>query len=180
MTPTSWLRTRCGSRCKTLSSQGLKDRTVDPSHPEQLRELTRDAIRSSPVLKAVIDAANRYSPTVYDINIGDNELRTLLSTNPENDDKPLPGRPSYKELLNTNSVDLMRRVFSEEARVYEISVSLERNGAPFATVRVGVRTTFLREVYKPWLEEAFTLMRLCARHGAAGGVAAVEPGSPAA
>jgi PAS domain S-box-containing protein len=137
---------------------GLKDRTVDPSHPEQLRELTRDAIRSSPVLKAVIDAANRYSPTVYDINIGDNELRTLLSTNPENQDKPLPGRPSYKELLNTNSVDLMRRVFSEQARVYEISVPLERNGAPFATVRVGVRTTFLREVYKPWLEEAFTLM----------------------
>jgi signal transduction histidine kinase len=137
---------------------GLKDRTVDPSHPEELRELTRDAIRSSPVLKAVIDAANRYSPTVYDINVGDNELRTLLSTNPDNNDKPLPVRPSYKELLDANPVDLMRRVFGEEARVYEINVPLERNGAPFATVRVGVRTTFLREVYKPWLEEAFTLM----------------------
>ncbi len=137
---------------------GLKDLTVDPSHPEQLRELTRDAIRSSPVLKAVIDSANRYSPTVYDINIGDNELRTVLSTNPDNDDKPLPVRPSYKELLDANPVDLMRRVFGEEARVYEINVPLERNGAPFWTVRVGVRTTFLREVYKPWLEEAFTLM----------------------
>jgi signal transduction histidine kinase len=137
---------------------GLQGRTVDPNHPEQLRDLTREVIRSSPLLKAVIQAANRYSPTVYDINIGDNELRTLLSTNPENEDKPLPVRPSYKELLDANPVDLMRRVFSEEARVYEISVPLERNGAPFATVRVGVRTTFLREVYKPWLEEALTLM----------------------
>jgi signal transduction histidine kinase len=137
---------------------GLEGRTVDPNHPEQLVELTRDAIRTSPVLKNVIDAANRYSPTVYDINIGDNGLHTLLSTNPDNNDKPLPARPSYKELLDANPVDLMRRVFSEEARVYEISVPLERNGAPFATVRVGVRTTFLREVYKPWLEEAFTLM----------------------
>jgi signal transduction histidine kinase len=137
---------------------GLKGRTVDPSHPEQLRELSRKAILSSPLLKAVIDAANRYSPTVYDINIGDSDLRTLLSTNPDNQDKPLPDRPSYKELLDANPVDLMGRVFGEEGRVYEISVPLERNGAPFATVRVGVRTTFLREVYKPWLEEAVTLM----------------------
>ncbi|UWZ83155.1 sensor histidine kinase [Occallatibacter riparius] len=137
---------------------GLEGRTVDPNQPEQLRDLTRNAIRTSPVLKNVVDAANRYSPTVYDINIGDNELHTLLSTNPDNNDKPLPIRPSYKELLDANPVDLMRRVFGEEPRVYEISVPLERNGSPFATVRVGVRTTFLREVYKPWLEEAFTLM----------------------
>src|SRR6516164_7080294 len=44
---------------------GLEGRTVDPNHPEQLRDLTRDVIRSSPLLKAVIEAANRYSPTVY-------------------------------------------------------------------------------------------------------------------
>jgi PAS domain S-box-containing protein len=137
---------------------GLKDRTVDPNHPEQLRQLTREVIRNSDILHAVVDAANRYSATVYDINIGDNELRTLLSTNPENEDKPLPVRPGYKDLLDANPLDLMRRVFSEEAQVYEISVPLERNGEPFATVRVGVRTTFLREVYKPWLEEAVTLM----------------------
>jgi signal transduction histidine kinase len=137
---------------------GLKDRTVDPSQPEQLRELTRDAIRSSPVLKAEIDSANRYSRMVYDINIGNNELKVLLSTNPENEDKPLPVRPDYKELLDANPIDLMRRVFGETARVYEISAPLERNGEPFATVRVGVRTTFLRDVYKPWIEEAVTLM----------------------
>ena len=29
---------------------------------------------------------------------------------------------------------------------------------PFATVHVGARTTLLRAVYAPWLEEAFTLM----------------------
>jgi PAS domain S-box-containing protein len=137
---------------------GLKDRTVDPSHPEQLRDLSRDVIRTSPVLKVVLEAGNRYSETLFDINIADNELRTVLSTNPESVDKPLPVRPSYKELLDANPVDLMRRVFGEEARVYEISVPLERNGEPFATVRVGVRTTFLREVYKPWLGEAVTLM----------------------
>ena len=37
-------------------------------------------------------------------------------------------------------------------------VPLERNGEPFATVHVGVRTTLLRAVYAPWLAEALTLM----------------------
>ncbi len=121
---------------------GLKDLTFDPSHPEQLRELTRDAIRSSPILKAVLDSANRHCShrLRHQYRQRTTSVRTVLSTNPDNDDKPLPVRPSYKELLDANPVDLMRRVFGEEARVYEINVPLGRNGAPFATVRGGVRT----------------------------------------
>jgi signal transduction histidine kinase len=42
-------------------------------------------------------------------------------------------------------------------RVFDVVVPLERNGEPFATVHVGVRTTFLRAVYAPWLAEALTL-----------------------
>ncbi len=34
---------------------------------------------------------------------------------------------------------------------------LERNGEPFATVRVGARTTLLRAAYEPWIREALTL-----------------------
>ncbi len=49
--------------------------------------------------KAVVDSVNRYSLTVYDINIGDSQSRTLVSTNPLNEDKPLPVRPDYSQLL---------------------------------------------------------------------------------
>ncbi len=42
-------------------------------------------------------------------------------------------------------------------KVFDVVAPLERNGEPFATVHVGVRTTLLRAVYLPWLEEAFTL-----------------------
>jgi len=136
---------------------GLRDAMIEPGHPEQLHALATQAIRTSPVLKAVVDSVNRYSATVYDINIGDNELHTILSTNPDNEDKQLPVRPNYNHLLNANQVDLMREVYGEP-RVFEITLPLDRNGEPFATVHVGVRTTFLREVYRPWLEEAFTLM----------------------
>ena len=50
-------------------------------------------MRDNATLQAVIDSVNRYSLTVYDINIGDSQSSTLLSTNPDNEDKPLPGAP---------------------------------------------------------------------------------------
>jgi signal transduction histidine kinase len=136
---------------------GLQGRKVDPGNPAQLRGLATTAVRDNAALQAVIDAVNRYSLTVYDINIGDDRSSTLLSTNPENEDKPLPARPSYDQLLNANPIRLMREVFGPP-RVFDVSVPLERNGQPFASVHVGVRTTLLRAVYAPWLTEALTLM----------------------
>jgi len=135
---------------------GLKDRKVDPNNPAELRNLTAEAVRDNAALQAVVDSVNRYSLTVYDINIGDSQSSTLLSTNPENEDKPLPVRPNYGQLLQANPIDLMVQVFGAP-RVFDVVVPLARNGAPFASVHVGVRTTLLRAVYAPWLEEAFTL-----------------------
>jgi signal transduction histidine kinase len=143
---------------------GLKDRKVDPDNPAELRNLAAAAVRDDATLQAVIDSVNRYSLTVYDINIGDRQQSTLLSTNPENEDKPVPVRPNFQQLLEANPIELMQQVFGPP-RVYDVVVPLERNGAPFATVHVGVRTTFLRAVYKPWLTEALTLM--CFALGAA-------------
>ena len=137
---------------------GLKDRVVDPKHPEQLRALAAEAILNDQGLKAMLEGVNRYSPTTFDVNIGDNMSRTILSTNPENQDKPLPVRPDYSELRKANPIRLTREVYGNKPRVYDVLVPLVRNGEPFATVHVGVRTTFLRAVYAPWLEEALTLM----------------------
>ncbi len=138
---------------------GLTNRTVDPSNPAELRSLAAEAVRDNAALQAVVESVNRYSLTVYDINIGDSQSTTLLSTNPENEDKPLPARPNYEELLNANPIQLMKEVFGPP-RVFDVVVPLERNGEPFVTVHVGVRTTFLRAVYEPWLSAALTLMEL--------------------
>jgi signal transduction histidine kinase len=136
---------------------GLQDQKVDPNNPAELRALATQAVRDDAALQTVIDSVNRYSLTVYDINIGDSQSSTLLSTNPENQDKPLPVRPNYHQLLVANPVQLMREVFGPP-RVFEVVVPLERNGDLFASVHVGVRTTLLRAVYAPWLAEALTLM----------------------
>ena len=136
---------------------GLRDRKVDPDNPAQLRELATAAVRDNAALQAVVDSVNRYSLTVYDINIGDSQSNTILSTNPDNEDKPLPNRPNLKQLLDANQIDLISEVFGSP-KVFDVVVPLDRNGEPFATVHIGVRTTLLRAVYAPWLEEALTLM----------------------
>jgi signal transduction histidine kinase len=136
---------------------GLQDQKVDPNNPAELRALAAQAVRNDAALQTVIDSVNRYSLTVYDINIGDSQSSTLLSTNPDNEDKPLPVRPNYRQLLDANPIQLMKQVFGPP-RVFEVVVPLERNGELFASVHVSVRTTLLRAVYAPWLAEAFTLM----------------------
>lgn len=135
---------------------GLKDRTVDPNNPAELRNLEAQAIHDSAALHAVLDSVNRYSLTVYDVNIGDTQSRIVESTNPDNEDKPLPVRSDYKQLLNADATKLIRTVFGPPA-VFDVVVPLERNGQPFLTVHVGARTTLLREAYSPWLGETLTL-----------------------
>ena len=138
---------------------GLKDRTLDPAQPEQLHDLALEALRNNQALQAVIDSVNRYSLTVYDINIGDYTGQILLSTNPQNQDKPLPVRPSYDQLINAGPVELAQIIFGN-SQVYDIVVPLERNGMPFVSVHVGVSTTFLRAVYQPLLYESLNVMGL--------------------
>jgi signal transduction histidine kinase len=135
----------------------LGDRKVDPNNPAELRTLAAEAVRNNAALQAVVESVNRYSLTVYDINIADSQSMTLLSTNPDNEDKPLPQRPNYVQLLNANPVQLMKEVLGQP-RVYEVVVPLERNGEPFLTVHVGVRTTLLRAFYAPRLMEGLELM----------------------
>jgi signal transduction histidine kinase len=138
---------------------GLKDQTVDPNNPAQLRNLEAEAVRENESLQAVVASVNLYSLTVYDINIGDAQSSTLLSTNPENEDKPMPIRPNYSQLLNANPIQLLKTVYGPPM-VFDVVVPIERNGEPFVTVHVGVRTTLLRAFYAPWLAAAVTLMGL--------------------
>jgi len=81
---------------------GLRDRTVDPNNPGELQELVAETVRNDAQLKAVLESVDRYSATVYDVNIGDSQGMTLLSTNPDNEGKPLPSRPNYAQLLKAS------------------------------------------------------------------------------
>ena len=137
---------------------GLKDRKFDPTKPYELSDLAAEAMRGSEPLHVVIDSVYRYSPTINDINIADTTSRILLSTDPESQDKPLPSRPDFNQLKNANPIRLISGVMFGRPKVFDVGLSLDRNDQPFLTIHVGVRTTFLREEYSPWIFEAASLM----------------------
>jgi signal transduction histidine kinase len=137
---------------------GLKDRTVAPNDPSELRGLVAETVRNDATLKATLDSVNRYSHTIYDINIGDSQGGTLLSVpNPDNEGKPLPVRPNYDKLLKADPFRMMLQVFSKPA-VFDVVAPLENNGKLIASVNVGIHTTLLRAVYGPLLVKACWLM----------------------
>ena len=138
---------------------GLKDHVVDPNDPNELRTLAAQAVRSNDALLAMMNAVNRYSPTVYDINIGDSADHILLTTGATPEDMPLPTRPGFEELLHGGVWKLLR-VTLEPAQVYELVLPIDRNGKPFVSVHVGVRTSLLRAQYAPWIRAAISLMGL--------------------
>jgi signal transduction histidine kinase len=142
---------------KQALENGLSNRRVDPNKPEELRRLTAQVVRGDAGLQAVMEAVNRYSLTVYDVNIVDSQQNIILSTNPDFEDRPMQPRPDYKQLLTANPLTLTTEVFGEP-RVFDVMVDITRNGDPFVGVHVGVRTTLLRAFYAPWLAEAVTLM----------------------
>jgi PAS domain S-box-containing protein len=138
---------------------GLKDRTVDPNDPAELRGLVAETVQNDPTLQSVLVSVIRYSSTVYDVDIGDSQGVTILSTNPDNEGKSLPSRPSYNQLLKANPAQMMMEAFGRP-RVFDIVVPLENNGKLIATVNVGVHTSLLRAVYQPLLRNAIKLMAL--------------------
>jgi signal transduction histidine kinase len=120
-----------------------------------------DALRSQTALTQVMNTIVRYSPTVQDVSVTDAHGLTLLSTDPDAVDQPAVFRFSLASVQSGPIPRQMRVVFGRP-RVLDISQSLERNGAPFLVVHVGVRSTFLKNSYVPWLLDALIFAALAA------------------
>jgi signal transduction histidine kinase len=133
----------------------IRGERIDSSDPKAVRAAVAEALRRDTNLTALMNSAISYSPTVFDVSIADSEGFGLLSTDPSNLDHPLPHRQEYEDLQSGGLLRLLEIVFGPP-RVYNLTLPLERNSEPFATVRVGVRTTFLRVVVQPWLIAALT------------------------
>ncbi len=147
--PTRFFLPRGGRQRPTFAPR------LDPNDPKSVRAAVAQALRSDPTLTALMNSAIRYSPTVFDVSIADSEGRALLSTDPTNVDHLLPHRQEYEELESGGLLRQLEVVFGPP-RVYNVTLPVERAGEPFATIRVGVRTTFLRFVVEPWLIAAVT------------------------
>jgi signal transduction histidine kinase len=140
---------------RRATETNIRSPRLDPNDAKSVRAAVAQALRSDPALTALMNSAIRYSPTVFDVSIADSEGRALLSTDPTNVDHVLPHRQEYEELESGGLMRQLDVVFGPP-RVYNVTLPVERAGEPFATIRVGVRTTFLRFVVEPWLIAALT------------------------
>jgi signal transduction histidine kinase len=148
---------------------GLRANPPEDKTDEALKAAVTDALRSQPALSDVMNAIVRYSPTVQDVSVTDAYGTTLLSTDPDALNQRAPFRTALSTVEHGGIAFQTREVFGKP-RVLDISQSLQRNGLPFLIVHVGVRSTFLKNSYAPWLRAAmfFALLAGLASMVAAG------------
>ncbi len=138
---------------------GLSRVPISPTDPNGLDNAIAQALHSDPALKLTLASFIRYAPTIYDISVSDAKHQILLSTDPLYEGHLLPPEPSYISLQKMTAWRKFRIVFGPPA-VYAVDARLDRNGTPFLTIRVGVRTTFLRSQLAPWLHAEVLILLL--------------------
>jgi signal transduction histidine kinase len=141
-------------------NNGLRGIEIDPNDPKALRAAVAHALQHDQGLNEQLSAVNRYSPAVYDVAIADSDNRALLSTDPTQDNVELPKRENYERLLHGGVFTTVRTFFGPP-RTYNIVLSIVRKDTanreqPFLSVQVGIRTTFLRTVFAPWIWASLT------------------------
>lgn len=139
---------------------GLPKQTIDVNDPASVRAAVTYSLRHDHALNALVNSVINYSPTVQDIAIVDQDGRALVTApDPRLEDRILPKRPDYASLRKNSLIDTLKIVFGPP-RVYNVSLELDRNNQPFLNIRIGIRTTFLEHLLRPWLIEAISFAGL--------------------
>lgn len=147
--------------------QGLRERPPRDRTEAGLYPAVKMALRDNAALADLMNAIVRYSPTVQDVSVTDARGRMLVSTDPDALNEVIPPRTDLGKVRDGNFLFQGRHVFGR-AQVLDLTEPLQRNGQPFLVVHVGVRSTFVRASYEPWLKAALLFALL----GAVGAVVA--------
>jgi signal transduction histidine kinase len=132
---------------------GLRANPPADRSDEALHKAVTDALRRDQPLTDVMNTIVRYSDTVQDVSVTDAHGVTLVSTDPDAIDQRAPFRFGLASLQG-GGIERQVRVVFGKPRVLDTSQALDRNGMPFLVAHVGVRSTFLRNTYEPWLRDA--------------------------
>src|SRR5664279_247602 len=138
---------------------GMTNPPANPSDHAALRVAVANTLRRDEGLASLLSSVIRYSPTIFDIAVADTDERAVISSDTGVTDRILPPRPQYIDLREGSVIRLLFMVLGPP-RVYDVQLPLTREGQPFLTVRIGVRTTFLRNVFEPWMLAALTFTGL--------------------
>lgn len=134
----------------------LESTRIDLTDPKQVRTAVAEIFQSDPGLNSLLQSVVGYSPTIYDVSIVDQNGRAMLHTDASLLDKDMPTRPELSSLRDGRFRDQINSVYGDP-KVYEVRLPIQRNGAPFGEIRVGVSTVFLKSELRPQLNRALFL-----------------------
>ena len=137
----------------TNAAPDLSSTKVDTSNPEAVRRAIIYYLGTDRDLNTMLESVVGNWPIVYDAAIIDSNGKAILHTNPDLIGKPVPARPDFQIVQSAKFYQQLRLVYSPPA-VYDVSMPLQLNGAPFGTIRVGVSTVFLKNEITPRLQHA--------------------------
>jgi len=134
----------------------LSSTRIDTADPKAVRSALRVYLPRDPNLTSAFSSVVAVWPLVYDVAVVDDEGRAIMHTNPELVGKILPERPDLAQLGDAGFRRQLR-VIQEGPALFEVHKTLQANDIPFATVRIGISTVFLRSEIGPRLREAGAL-----------------------
>ncbi|HMF53418.1 MAG TPA: ATP-binding protein [Edaphobacter sp.] len=132
---------------------GLRANPPSDLSDKALSSAVADALRNYQPLADVMNAIVRYSPTVQDVNVTNARGVIVVSTDPDAVGQAVSQRNRLESVQNGSIAYQRRQVFGRP-QVFDTVQPLDRNGQRFLVVHVGVRSTFLRNSYEPWLKAA--------------------------
>ncbi|QEE29498.1 PAS domain S-box protein [Terriglobus albidus] len=142
---------------------GLREHPPADNSDDAFQSAVANAIRGYQPLADEMNAIVRYSPPVQDVTVTGAHGVVLSSTDPTLLDQQFPYRSPFSRISGGGVLEQARAVFGRP-QVLDVTLPLDRNGQPFLTIHLGVRSTFLRSSYAPWLKAAviFALVALAA------------------
>src|SRR6266404_1895973 len=105
--------------------------------PDFQQQFVTESLQTDPGLNSLMQSIVGYSPTIYDVAVTDLAGRSIVHTDAGQIGKPVPQREDFARLRNGGVWRQLRMVYGAPT-VHEVRLPMQRNGAPFAVVRVGV------------------------------------------
>ena len=126
---------------------------ADNADTAKLHEAIAPTLQADAGLNSLLQSVIGYSPTIYDVSIVDSAGRAMLHSDPASLDKALPARSDFRSLIRGGFLRQIAVIYGEPT-VYEVRLPIQRDGAPFGEIRIGLSTVFLKSELQPTLNRA--------------------------
>ena len=134
----------------------LPNTRVETQDSTQAHDAIAEILQQDHAISTLLQSVVGYNAEVYDTALVDRNGIALVDTDASSIYKPMPRRPALAALRDGGFLDQLRAVYGP-ARVYEVTLPVQRQGAPFGEIRVGLSTLFLKQELVPQLNRALAL-----------------------